>query len=350
MTDSKSPLESRSRYQFNDSLTPQTIELLVSNPELRVLQCFTPVSAATWDLLNASFFARRPDVKLRIYGFYGLVCDLSFLSRLHNVRHFSADCLMQATGVEHLVELEQVESLAIGIFDLKDFEFLAHLPARITELSLETTRSKKPRLGLLKRFTSLRKLYLEGQQKEIEVLAELRTLEDLTLRSISTPNLSYLKPLDRLWSLDIKLGGISDLSGIEDKSSIKYLELWQIRDLSDLGVVSSLSGLQFLFLQSLRHVRRIPDLTRLPHLRRVWLENLKELEDLSVVAGAPGLEEFVHTSAQNFQPAQYEVLLRHPRLRRMFVGFGSDRKNRALEKQMSEAGIQKYSHREFVFK
>jgi hypothetical protein len=193
-------------------------------------------------------------------------------------------------------------------------------------------------------------LYLEGQQTDIEVLAELETLKDLTLRSISTPSLSYLKPLARLWSLDIKLGGISDLSGIEDKSSIKYLELWQVKDLSDISVVSSLSGLQFLFLQSLKQVRRIPDLTRLPNLRRVWLENMKGLEDLTALATAPELEEFVHTSAGNSQPAQYEALLRHPRLRRMLVGFSSDRKHRVLEKQMSEAGIEKYTRREFVFK
>src|SRR5690242_13250842 len=100
MTDSKGPLESKSRYQFTDSLTPQTIELLVSRPELRVLQCSTPISTATWDRLNSSFFTRRPDVELRVYGFYGLVCDLWFLSRLRNVRRFSADSLMQATGVE----------------------------------------------------------------------------------------------------------------------------------------------------------------------------------------------------------------------------------------------------------
>lgn len=349
MTDSKGPPAS-SRHEFKDPLTPQTVELLVSRPELRVLQCSTPVSGATWDLLNSSFFTRRPDVQLRVYGFYGLVCDLSFVSRLQNVRRFSADALMLATGVEHLVELEQLESLAIGIFDLKNFDFLADLPISIRELSLEATRSRKPRLGLLKRFSSLVTLYLDGQQRDIEVLAELETLENLTLRSITTRNLSYLKPLDRLQSLDIKLGGISDLSGLEDKSSIKYLELWQIKGLSDIGVVSSLSGLQFLFLQSLKHVRQIPGLARLTHLRRVWLENMKGLEDLTAIAGAPGLEEFVHTSAQNFEPDQYEALIRHPRLQRMFVGFGSERKKQALEKQMFKAGIETYSHRDFVFK
>lgn len=338
-----------SRSQFDDSITQKEIEHLISTPEVRVLQCSTPVSSRTWDLLNNSFFSRRPDVELRVYGFGGSLCDLSFLSRMQNVCRFSADCLLHATGVEHVAALQKLESLSIGIFDLKDFGFLTDTPISLKQLMLGSTKSKKPGLSVLKRFGALATLYLEGQQRDIEVLAELETIEDPTLRSITTPDLSYLKPLNRLWSLDIKLGGISNLTGIEDKWGIKYLELWQIRGLSDISVVSSLSGLQSLFLQSLKHVRRIPDLSRLTQLRRVWLENLRALEDLSALASAPALEEFIHTSAQNFAPTQYEGLLRHSRLRRMLVGFGSERKNRALEVEMSKKGIEKYSHRAFVF-
>ena len=107
-------------------------------------------------------------------------------------------------------------------------------------------------MQIISRFQSLTHLYLEGQQQGIEVLSELKNLEDLTLRSITTEGLDYISMLPQLWSLDIKLGGIKDLSAIANKGSIKYLELWQIRGLSDIGVVSSLGGLQSLFLQSLR--------------------------------------------------------------------------------------------------
>lgn len=337
------------RFQFDDSLAPREIDLLVSNSDLRILQCISPVKTETWDLLNKVFFAQRPEVELRVYGFYGSVCDLSFLSRLQNVRHFSADCLMQAVGIEHLATLEKLDSLAIGIYNLEDFDFLAIIPKGITKLSLEATRSKKPRLGLLNRFGALARLYLEGQQKGIEVLSELQTLEDLTLKSITTPNLDFLAGLPRLGSLAIKLGGTTNLSAIEGKNCIKYLELWQIRSLSDINVVSSLYGLQFLFLQSLKNVRKIPNLTGLAHLRRVWLDSMKGLEEVTALQGAPALEEFVHTSAQNMQPAQYEVLLGNPQLKRIFVGFGSDSKNQSFETLMSKAGKEKYNHKQFVF-
>jgi hypothetical protein len=77
-------------------------------------------------------------------------------------------------------------------------------------------------------------LYLERQQQGIEVLSELKGREDLTLRSITTEGLDYISTLPRLWSLDIKLGGIRNLSAIAGKESIKYLGLWQIRGLSDM--------------------------------------------------------------------------------------------------------------------
>ena len=90
------------RVDFSSHLGEKEVEQLVSDPDIRTLQCSSPVDLGTWDLLNRNLFARRPEIELRVYGFYSLVCDLSFVRRVRNVRRFSADCLMQATGVEHL--------------------------------------------------------------------------------------------------------------------------------------------------------------------------------------------------------------------------------------------------------
>jgi len=47
-----------------------------------------PFDRETWDLINEELLTRRPEVQFRVYGFYSLVCDLSFLGRLKNVRRF----------------------------------------------------------------------------------------------------------------------------------------------------------------------------------------------------------------------------------------------------------------------
>jgi len=335
--------------QFEHSLTPREVERLASNRNLRCLQCSSNVDPRTWDLLNSLLFLRRPDVQLRVYGFNSSECDLTFLPRIRNVRHFSVDCVTQAKGTELLASLENLESLRVGVYNLNNFDFLWSVPSDLKKLTLEATKSKRPSLEPLQRFHSLSRLYLEGQQKDIEVLSKLQSLEDLTLRSISTGGLDFISKAMSLWSLDIKQGGITNLSAIEGMEQIKYLELWQVRGLSDLSVISTLYGLQYVVLQSLRHVRSLPDFSRLKRLRRVFLETMKGLVDVSALEGAPSLEDFIHIEASNIQPAQYDGLLKHPSLKRIAVGFGSDRKNRAFEVDWEKAGLERFRGETFVY-
>lgn len=340
----------RYRVTFSRNLTEKEVEQLVSDPNIRTLQCFSPVEADTWDLLNQKLFSKRPEIQLRVYGFYSAVCDLSFVSRVGNVRRFAADCLMQATGVEHIAQLKHLEELSIGIYSLDSFDFLKDLPNGIKNLALAATKSKKPHLRMLSRFQSLTHLYLERQQQGIEVLSELKRLEDLTLRSITTERLDYISTLPRLWSLNIKLGGIKNLSAVAGKATIKYLELWQVRGLSDIGVISTLSGLQFLFLQSLINVIAIPDLSKLQHLRRLHLENLKSLRDVGAIHHAPALEEFVHISAQNIQTEMYKGLMSMPSLKYVHVGFGSRKKNEEFNALVLWSGKQIGTNSQFAFR
>jgi Leucine-rich repeat (LRR) protein len=256
---------------------------------------------------------------------------------------------MNAVGVEYLAALENLEELSVGIFALESFDFLKALPTGITSLSLGATKSKKPRLDQLDRFQSLRKIYVGGQQNGIAALAALKQLEEVTLGSISTPDLEYVSQLPRLWSLEIKLGGIHSLSAIAGKESLKYLELWRIRGMSDISVISSLTGLQYLFLQEMRNVASIPELSQLTKLRRLHLDNMKGLKDVSAIQGAPSLEQFIHVSAQNILPEEYARLLSNPNLRELAVGFGSQRKNQEFDSLVTRSGRIAYRPSPFVF-
>ncbi len=284
----------KDRVEFFDRLTQREVLNLATNPNLRILQTARPVSPQTWELLNQNLFALRPDVELRVYGFYSSTCDLSFVKGMSNVCRFSADCLMRAVGVEHLAALENLEELHVDIFSLQDFDFLSSLPSGLKSLTLGPTKSKKPLLKALGRFHSLRRLCLAWQQNGIAVVADLEGLEQVSLRGISTLDLDYVSSLPRLWSLDILLGGIRNFSAISGKGSIKYLELCRIRELSDISVIYSLVGLQCLDLRELRNVTDIPDLSRLTKLRKVVLDNMKGLKDVSAIGKAPALEEFLH--------------------------------------------------------
>jgi hypothetical protein len=113
------------RVEFLDRLTHEEVRDLATNPNLRTLQTARPVSSETWELLNQNLFALRPDVELRVYGFYSSTCDLSFLKGMSNVCRLSADCLRRAVGIEHLAALENLEELHVDVFSLQNFDFLS---------------------------------------------------------------------------------------------------------------------------------------------------------------------------------------------------------------------------------
>ncbi|MDH3609851.1 MAG: hypothetical protein OEQ24_11505 [Gammaproteobacteria bacterium] len=340
---------SRDRFQFYDSLSKKEIKKLISNSEIQVLQTSTPVDINTWNLINQQLLLKRPDIEIRIYGHYSQNCDLSFLENLPNVRCLSVDCLINASNIEAIASLEQLRTLSVGVYSLESFDFLAYLPITLKKLFLGSTKSKKPSLEHIYRFSEIEELYIEGQQKNIEVIGKLSKLQKLVLRSVSPKNISFINELKELWSLDIKLGGITDISHLKGLSNLKYLELWQIRGISDISVISTLTGLQYLFLQSLRNVVELPDMSKLYNLRRVYMETMKGLANVDGVFNAPNLEEFIHVCAQNMSPIQYQPLMKHESLKRALFGFGSDKKNDEMLRIMKENHIGEYKHTPFVY-
>jgi hypothetical protein len=259
-----------------------------------------------------------------------------------NVRRFAADSIRRARNVECVADIPNLESLSLGIFELQTFDVLNRVPRNLTTLKVHDTRSRKASLAPLNRFRSLRTVYIEGHSKDIGVLSELPLLEDITLRSVTTPDLEYLRPLDRIRSLDLKLGGIRQFNGIEGKASIKYFEIWQIRQLTDISVVSTLPGLQNLFLQSLAQVLAVPPLRESHALRRVSFMNLKGLHDFTELEWAPTLEEFALIEGMRQQPDQLIPVLRNPNVKRVAAGFGSDRKNARFDALCSQYGKERF--------
>ncbi|WP_188785492.1 hypothetical protein [Nocardioides phosphati] len=199
----------------------------------------------------AKVLRKFPEAGLRAFGSYdGSIRDLDFLRHFPELRSFSADALYQS---------------------LEDITGLEHLRTDLNFLGIGQTK-KRPSLAPVARFRELRSLYLEGQTKDIEVVGTLTNLASLTLRSISLPDLSLLKPLSELRALDLKLGGTRELSLLPEIGRIEYLELWMVKGLADISPVAAMPHMEFLFLQSLRQVTALPALSNATSLRRVWLE------------------------------------------------------------------------------
>lgn len=341
---------SRGRVDFTTSLSAAEVDSLVADADLKVLQTAKPVERETWKALNDHLFSVRPDVQLRVYGISPIAYDLSFVDDVPNVRNFSADCLMRATGVEHLESLGNLRCLTIGIFDLTSFDFLSRLNAeRLEELGLQATKSKKPTLAGIERFGGLKTLCVTDHHKGIEVLSRLALLESLRLRSITVENLDFLRGLERLWSVDIKLGGTKNLAALEGMKGIKYLELFRVLGLEDISVVARMPGLQSLLLDSLPRVVDVPDLSGASALRRVRLLSMPGIKDVGAFAKVPNLEEFSHVIVKGVEPSQYAALLKRKSLKRVWVRFGADRKDKEFDALAAKAGVNVDWSEAFVF-
>ncbi len=294
------PVDVRSPVSFRD------LERLDDRPE--IVQFSSSLSERDYARLGR-WFEGKPEKTLRVYGSYdGSIVDLEFLRHFPSVRSFSADALFHS---------------------LTDIGGLRYLPTDASFIGLGQTR-RKLSLAPLSRFRDLRRLYLEGQTKDIDVIANMGGLRSLTLRSITLPDLSLLLPLRELRALDLKLGGTNDLTFLPQLKNLEYLELWMVKGLSDLSPVGEMQRLEYLFLQALRRVEALPDLSRLTSLTRLWIETMKGLTDLAPIRSAPSLRQLAVLDMAHLQPSAFAPLAGHPTLESLRHGLGSDRKNKAV--------------------
>ena len=261
----------------------------------------------------AGFLREYPNVGLRVYGNYEKnIADLDFL------KHFSF-----------------IKKFTVEVWELENFDGLEVLQTDLEELGIGQTRSKRHSLRFLERFPNLKTLYLESHTKDFATVGQLQHLEDLTLRSITLPNLSVLTALSHLKSLDIKLGGTTDLRLLPKVGKLRYLELWLIRGLTDITPVAKVESLQYLFLQALRGVNKLPSFHRLTALRRLHIETMKGLTDLRPICTAPALEELIVTDMPHLQPKAFRPLMGQPTLKAASIGLGSLNKNKAVHDMLN---------------
>jgi len=277
------------------------------DPVCQVVQFCDPLSAEDHRRV-AKFMSQNSRVPLRAYGHYSnAVPDLSFLEHYPQLTRFSVD-----------------------IVQLGSLRGIEHLTPKLQSLGLGQTRTKTISLSVLSRFPDLKELFVEGHHKGFEAVSSLQSLEKLTLKSITLPDLSLLLPLRRLWWLDLKLRGITDLSLLPQIGQLKYLKLWMVKGLSDLSAIGSLTALQCLLLQALKNVTGLPSFKNLKDLRRVTSDTMKGLKSIESIAAAPALEELLAVGESSLLPKHFAPLVGHLTLKRASVFLGRDWKNQEI--------------------
>ncbi len=260
----------------------------------------------------ATFLVAYPHIELRMYGDFRRNCNLRFL------KHFPF-----------------VRRLSIEAFNLSDFDGIDAVSDELESLTIGQTKSKRHSLQFLTRFSKLQTLEVESHSKDLDVIGEIKSLENLTLRSITLPDLSILLPLKSLLSLSIKLGGTNNIELLPKVGKLRFVKFWMVRGLADLTPIANVSTLQFLYLHALKHVETLPSLRPLRRLRRVNLIGMKGLAELNSVANAPNLEELVAFEMPNLEPHNFEPFVGHKKLKHVLIEIGSRKKSEAAEELLN---------------
>lgn len=273
-------------------------------PECRVVQFGRPLTAS--QLARAGeLMAARLDVQLYVYG-------------------------AAATNVDFLRHFPTLRRLHLALYDLAEIDGFAHLPGEFEALTFGATR-KPVSLAFLERFANLRRLFLVGHRKGIEVVGRLPTLEGLGLSGITLPGLDLFSPLTRLAKVSLFLGGTTNLAALPGLPALAELHIMRVTRLADLSVLGELTGLRALRLDWMRNVTALPGLGGLRHLETVELDTMKGLRDLSPVAAAPALRRLTIRAMPQLSAEDFRCLLAHPSLETLYAHTGRQRVNDAVK-------------------
>lgn len=273
-------------------------------PHVRIIQFGRMLSEPELEAAGA-LIRDRPDVCLRVYP--NEAADLSFL------RHFRG-----------------LGRLDLAIFELGDLSGLEQVADTLTSFHFRKTRRTFP-LGFLRAMPALRDLHLEGHRKGIEVLGDLTGLTDVSLRSISLPDLSLLLPIRGLRELSLRLGGTRALGLLPRFEALELLDLMRVKGLTELSVLAEMKRLRTLGLDGLPHVAELPSLAPLEALQTVILDSMTALRSLEPVAAAPGLRRLEVIGMAKMTAASFTCLLGHPRLERLFAAPGGAKAHREIK-------------------
>jgi hypothetical protein len=179
-------------------------------------------------------------------------------------------------------------------------------------------RVEKTSLGFLRELPRLERLFVEGHERDFDVVAELRLLRRLDLRVPRAKSLAPLARHPRLEFLTLSFGGIRDLAPLAEIPRLRGLELYQIRklDTDDLLPLRSCSHLEALSLGALRNVASLGSVPE--GVRLLVLERLLGLKTLRQLGRLARLEQLFMTDAR---PSDHRLdVLPLAQLRHLIVG------------------------------
>lgn len=225
--------------------------------------------------------------------FYGESFDCKTLFRIPDVKSIYLDCLREVKNLEFLTQLMFLKRLALGIFELKETDILASQNLQnLQELFLGETRTKAFNLKHITNLSNLVSLRLSGHTKNIDSVGQLSNLKFLSLNSISKVPLGFVNNLRNLTTLNIILGGRSNINEIQE-NNISNLEIVLVRGFNNFDSISNFKNLKTLKIEDQIQLNELHFDSQLPKLEDFKLVNCKSLTTLTGIDNLTALNKLI---------------------------------------------------------
>lgn len=227
---------------------------------------------------------------VRFYGHYSKAFDANTVLKIPSVKNLSVDCHQETKNIHAIQQLSNLQSLTLGASHLADDDYL-HSPAfeNLHYLHVGETKTSKLNLAHLSKLKKLRILKLTGHKKNIESLASISSLEELTLHSITKQSVEFINKLSNLKSLTFLLGGRDNIHELES-NNIEHLDITWVRGFNSLANIGNFKKLKTLALEDLKQLSTLQFDTTFPQLEELKIANCKTLSQLSGLKNLPALK------------------------------------------------------------
>lgn len=285
------------------------------------------------------------NLEVRFYGHYRNHFDASIILRyLPDVAALSVDCLLEATNLSALNDLENLRRLSLGVYKLDDRDFLKSLQLQNLErLCLCETAKANFDLTPLQACTKLAEFYLVGHTRNIDCLARLPALRMLSLGQIpSRQSLEFVSKIQNLKRLVIILGGRSSISEIQH-SSLEELEILRVLGFSNFDNIDTFPSLRSLAIEDQIRLESIRFASSNKSIQSFRILNCKTLHSLE---GLEHLAELKSIRIGTTSLSVDSILNQHLATSLKVFGFytGKSRENAKIREKLDALGYREHEN------
>lgn len=266
------------RIQNPENLDPVAIKRSVDSGNFVTVQFDEPIySDQLLDDLNALALSLDSHLEIRFYG-HKEGFDCNTLLKICNVKNLTLDFLHKVSHLEVLSKLNHLEKLIFGVDPCENKEILSF--ENLHALKALSITTKNINLAHLDCYKNLTYLSISEENKNIQIIGNLRRLDTLYLKSINkNTTLEFLNQLNTLTSLCISFGSRATINEIT-LPNLEELTISRVRDLSSLGSLSGFPGLKKLSITHQAKLETFEFNENLDALEFLMVSNCKKLYEI----------------------------------------------------------------------